>query len=274
MARIAGEARKSTALAELAEAQAEPARAIGLETAFRRRGRMKHLVTQDRAGSVQHALRLEYLTVGWNIVEGIVAVSAAVLAGSIALLGFGIDSFVESASGAILIWRLSAERRGTEPEEVERLDARAHKLVGASLFLLAAYIAIDAVTALWNREAPRPTATGIALTLVSIVAMRWLARAKRRAAASLGSRALEADAFQTTACFWLSIVTLGGIGLNAALGWWWADPAAALGMTWFIAREGTEAWRGEDCDCSGAKEHVGCANASADSGARAARGDD
>ena len=92
---------------------------------------------------------------------------------------------------------------------------------------------------------------GIALTSVSIAAMYWLARAKRRAAAALMSKALEADAFQTTACFWLSLITLSGIGLNAALGWWWADPVAALGMTWFIAKEAVQAWRGEECDCAG-----------------------
>ncbi len=175
----------------------------------------------------------------------------------VALLGFGIDSFVESVSGGVLVWRLLAERRGMDPEEVERLDARAHKLVGASLFLLAAYIAVDAAVALWTREAPRPSLAGIVLTVVSILAMQWLARAKRRAARRLGSRALEADAFQTTACFWLSIITLVGIGLNAALGWWWADPMAALGMTWFIAKEGTEAWRGEDCGCSAPRADEG-----------------
>lgn len=201
--------------------------------------------------SIRHALRLEWLTIGWNVVEGIVAISAAVLAGSVALLGFGIDSFVESASGAVLVWRLLAEQRGLDPEQVERLDARAHKLVGASLFLLGGYIALDAAVALWNRDAPRPSAVGIVLAVVSIFAMQWLARAKRRAARRLGSRALEADAFQTTACFWLSVITLVGVGLNAALGWWWADPVAALGMTLFIAREGVDAWRGEECGCSG-----------------------
>ncbi len=208
-------------------------------------------VTAEREEGVRHALRLEYLTVGWNVVEGVVAVTAAVLAGSVALLGFGVDSFVESASGGVLVWRLLAERRGADREHVERLDARAHRLVGASLFLLAAYVAVEAAAALWTREAPRPSAVGVGLTAVSIVAMQWLARAKRAAAQRLGSRALEADAFQTTACFWLSIVTLSGVGLNAAFGWWWADPVAALGMTAFIAREGLEAWRGEDCGCGG-----------------------
>lgn len=205
----------------------------------------------ERERAVGQALRLEYLTIGWNVVEGLVAVAAAVVAGSVALLGFGIDSFVESVSGAVLVWRLLAERRGADPERVERLDATAHKLVGASLFLLAAYVAFDAVSALWTRERPHPSVVGIVLTVVSILSMQWLARAKLRVAKRLGSRAMEADAFQTTACFWLSVITLGGIGLNAALGWWWADPVAALGMTVFIAREGLEAWRGEECGCEG-----------------------
>ena len=205
---------------------------------------------RERAASLRRALRLEYLTVGWNIVEGIVAISAALAAGSVALLGFGIDSFVESLSGGVLIWRLRAERKARDPEAIERLELRARKLVAVSLFALAAYVAIDAGKALRFGEKPDVSVVGIALTAVSIVAMRWLARAKRQAARDLGSRAMEADAFQTTACFWLSVITLGGIVLNALLGWWWADPLAALGMTYFLVREGREAWEGRD-DCCG-----------------------
>lgn len=212
---------------------------------------MNDLAVEHRASNIGHALRLEWLTIGWNVVEGVVAITAAVLAGSVALLGFGIDSFVESASGGVLVWRLLAERREMDPEAVERLDARAHRLVGASLFLLAAYVGVDATLALWKRDQPRPSAVGVVLTIVSLVAMQWLARAKRRAAERLGSRALRADAFQTTACFWLSVITLTGIGMNAAFGWWWADPVAALSMTWPIAREGADSWRGEECGCEG-----------------------
>jgi divalent metal cation (Fe/Co/Zn/Cd) transporter len=194
-------------------------------------------------------LRLEYLTVGWNVVEGLVSVAAALAAGSVALLGFGIDSFVETTSGLILIWRLRAERHARDQAAVERLDARAHKLVALSLFLLAVYIAIDAAKALITQERPEPTLVGVAITSLSLTVMWWLARAKRRTARGLGSRALEADSFQTTACFWLSLITLAGIALNAAFGWWWADPVAALAMTYFLASEGREAWRGEDCGC-------------------------
>jgi divalent metal cation (Fe/Co/Zn/Cd) transporter len=206
-------------------------------------------VPATREALVGRALRLEYLTVGWNVVEGVVAIGAALAAGSVALLGFGIDSFVETASGLVMLWRFRAERAARGHEEIERLEHRALRLVGATLFLLAAWVAVDATRTLWERERPEPSAVGIALTAVSIVAMQWLARAKRRTAAALGSRALEADAFQTTACFWLSVVTLGGIGLNAAFGWWWADPVAALAMVPLIAKEGLEAWRGEECGC-------------------------
>lgn len=214
--------------------------------------------SEVRGRVVRRALRLEYLTVGWNIVEGVIAVSAALAAGSVALLGFGIDSFVECASGAVLIWRLKAERAGMDAEAVEQLDRRAHKLVALTLFLLAAYVAIDASKTLWLREKPEPSVVGLALTAVSLLVMMWLARAKRRAAKALQSRALEADAFQTTACWWLSLITFGGIGLNAAFGWWWADPVAAIGMTYFLVSEGREAWKGEDSchscnsDCSDA----------------------
>lgn len=200
-----------------------------------------------RFAHLRRALRLEYLTVGWNVIEGSIAVTAALVAGSVALLGFGIDSFVESASGLVLVWRLRSETAGRDHAAVERLDRRAHRLVGASLFLLAAYIVLDASVALWRREAPTRSLIGIILTIVSIGVMLWLARAKRRAATALGSRALAADAFQTTACWWLSLAALGGLGLNALWHWWWADPVAALVMALLIAREGREAWAGRDC---------------------------
>jgi divalent metal cation (Fe/Co/Zn/Cd) transporter len=211
-------------------------------------------VPDPRASLRAHALRLEYFSLGWNVVEGVVAVASALAAGSVALLGFGLDSFVECASALVLVWRLRAESGDMDPAAVARLDRRAHRLVGASLFLLAAWVAFDATRTLWLRERPEASVPGMAITSVSIVLMLWLARAKRRAAAALQSRALEADSFQTTACWWLSVVTLTGIALNAALGWWWADPVAALAMTVFLVREGREAWRGEDCGCHGACE--------------------
>lgn len=200
-----------------------------------------------RAELLGHGLRLEYLTVGWNLVEGIVSVLAALAAGSVALLGFGIDSFVESASGSILIWRLLAESRHGDAEAIEGIERRAQKLVALSLFGLALYIVVDALRTVLNQDTPSPSSLGIGVTLASIGVMYWLARAKRRTAIALGSKAMEADAFQTTACWWLSLIVLAGIGVNALTGWWWADPLAAVAMTWFLVKEGREAWRGDDC---------------------------
>lgn len=209
------------------------------------------IVTSDQArtATLKRAASLAYLTIGWNVVEGVIAVSAAAAAGSVALLGFGLDSFVESASGLIVLWRLSRERRNTAvaAEAIEKLDRRAHRLVAGTLFLLAAYVSVDAGFALWNGDRPETSVVGIILVSVSIAVMWWLARAKSVVARVLGSRALEADSFQTLACWWLSIVALTGIVLNAAFGWWWADPLAALGIAALVVREGTEAWRGEAC---------------------------
>ena len=207
---------------------------------------------RTRARNLSRALRLEYLTVGWNVVEGVVAVAAALAAGSVALLAFGIDSFVECASGAILIWRLRAERTAADRAAVERLDRRAHQLVGVSLFALAAWVVFDASHSLWAQERPEPSTVGIVLLVISIAVMGWLARAKRRAAAALESRALAADSFQTSACFWLSVIGLVGVGLNATLGWWWADPVAAFGIALLLVREGREGLRGESCCDAGA----------------------
>lgn len=203
----------------------------------------------ERAPLLKRALALEYLTVAWNVIEAVVAIGAGLAANSVALVGFGIDSVVESISGGVLIWRLNAEEGGMDAEAIERLDRRAHKLVAGSLFALAAYVGVDAIRALWIRDMPEASSVGIALTALSMAVMAWLARAKRRAAAALRSRALEADSFQTSACWWLSVCALSGIALNAALGWWWADPAAALVMVAFILKEAREGWRGEDCGC-------------------------
>jgi cation diffusion facilitator family transporter len=203
----------------------------------------------ERDALLTRGLRLELLTVGWNLVEGLVAILAALASGSIALLGFGVDSAIESVSGAVLLWRLDAERRGPADEEaIERIERRAERLVGISFFVLAAYVTFDAISSLLSGERPEPSILGIAVTAVSIGVMLWLAAAKRRVAAGLGSRALAADAEQTQACWYLSVVVLIGIGLNALAGWWWADPVAALGVVVILVREGREAWLGEDED--------------------------
>jgi len=203
--------------------------------------------SQRRGAAVVSALKLEYFTVGWNVVEGIIGVAAALVAGSVALLAFGVDSFVESASGCVLIWRLLAEQRAADHHRIEAIEHRAQRLVAISLIALAAFIAVDASSTLWQREEPSTSVVGIVLTALSLGVMWWLARAKRRVAHALNSRAMLSDAFQTTACWWLSLVALIGLGLNLAFGWWWADPLAALGITVFLMREAREAWKGEDC---------------------------
>jgi cation diffusion facilitator family transporter len=204
-------------------------------------------VATARTALLRLGLRLEYLTVGWNIAEGLIAVGTGIAASSIALIGFGVDSFVETISGVVLIWRLSAEARGTLDEEaVERIEHRAERLVGVAFLVLAAYVAFEAVRSLLGQEEPHASPVGIGLTALSIAVMLWLARQKRRTGQALGSRALVADAQQTYACWYLSIVTLSGLALNALLGWWWADPVAALGIAVLLVREGLEALRGGD----------------------------
>lgn len=208
-------------------------------------GESRPLVRIEQA---KQALRLEFFTVGWNLIEGIVAVGAALDAGSVAILGFGIDSFVECASALVLIWRLQAERHSTvSAAQLGRIEHRAQRLVAGSLFLLAGYVTFDAITTLLDGERPAFSGLGVALLLVSIVVMQWLARAKRRLAKQLESRALEADAFQTTACWWLSLSALVGVGLNGLLGWWWADPVAAVVIAVFVVFEGKRAWAGQSC---------------------------
>lgn len=205
------------------------------------------LTTGDRASLLRRGLQLEYLTVGWNIVEGLVAIGAGLAAGSIALIGFGIDSFVESASGSVLIWRLRAETTGGADEErLEQVERRAERFVGVSFLVLGAYVAYEAVQTLAARDHPAASPVGIALTLLSLAVMLWLARAKRRTGEALGSRALIADSQQTFACWYLSATTLAGLALNAFFGLWWADPVAALVIVVFLGREGIEALRGED----------------------------
>lgn len=205
------------------------------------------LTTADRPTLLRRGLRLEYLTVGWNVVEGIVAIGAGMVAGSVALIGFGVDSFVESISGSILIWRLRAEVTGTADEKrIEQVERRAERLVGVSFLVLGAYVGYQAIQTLVARDEPAPSPVGIALTILSLAVMLWLARAKRRTGEALASRALIADSQQTFACWYLSATTLAGLALNAVFGLWWADPVAALVIVLFLAREGLEALRGED----------------------------
>lgn len=197
-----------------------------------------------RSQSLRRGRVLEYLTIIWNLFEGIISVGAGLFAGSIALVGFGFDSFIESASGGALLWRLHLDA----PERRERAEYIALRLVGISFLLLAAYVAFDAIRSLIRREPPEASYIGIAVAAVSLVVMPLLARAKRQVAATINSRAMKADSRQTDICAYLSAILLAGLILNAMFGWWWADPVAALIMTPIIAKEGIEALRGEQCD--------------------------
>ncbi|HEX8846406.1 MAG TPA: cation transporter [Pyrinomonadaceae bacterium] len=196
-----------------------------------------------RADNVRRGRWLEYLTIGWNALEAVIAIGAGLFAGSIALVGFGLDSIIEVSSGAALLWRLHMDA----PEKRERAEQLALKLVGVSFLLLAAYVAFDAVKSLIRREPPEASYVGIGLAALSLVVMPLLARAKRNVAAKINSRALQADSRQTDICAYLSAILLGGLLLNALFGWWWADPVAALVMTPIIVKEGIEALRGESC---------------------------
>lgn len=211
----------------------------------------------DRAMFVRRGLRLEYLTLGWNGLEASIAILAGLLAGSIALMAFGIDSVIECASGAVLVWRLRTDTEIGRRDHVERL---AQRLVGASFLLLALYVAADSVSTLLKRETPEHSLPGILVAVAALIVMPLLARAKRNVARGLSSGAMHADSRQTDLCAYLSAILLGGLLLNAALGWWWADPVAGLIMVPIITKEGIGALRGENCGCESplAQGDCGC----------------
>ena len=199
----------------------------------------------DRSHFIRRGKLLEYATIGYNSLEGIAAIIAGVIAGSVALVGFGFDSAIEVISGATLLWRLYAD---VNEEKRERVEQRAVRIVGVSFLLLAAYVTFDAAKSLIRHEPPQESTVGIIVAVASLIVMPLLARAKRRVAKAIGSKALDADASQTALCTYLSAILLAGLLLNALLGWWWADPVAALVMVPMIVREGLEGTRGERCD--------------------------
>lgn len=203
----------------------------------------------DRSLLVRRGQVLSRITLGYNSVEGVASIIAGAMAGSVSLVGFGIDSIIEVTSSVASLWRLRADHDLGQRERTERLAVR---IIGFCFVGLAVYIAWDAGHALWTKEAPERTVVGIVIAGLSVVIMPLLARAKRRVAVALGSRALRADATQTDLCTYLSAIVLVGLLLNATLGWWWADPVAALLMVPIIAKEGLEGLRAEEScdDCS------------------------
>ena len=195
----------------------------------------------DRRALVRRGLWLNYATLGYNALEAVVSLVAGLLAGSVALVGFGVDSVIEVTAAAAAQWRLRADVDHARRERIEGVTLR---VIGWSFLALAAYVVYDSADALWHRERPERTVAGIVILALSVVVMPLLARAKRRVGRSLGSRALAADAAQTSLCAYLSVIALAGVVLDAVLGWWWADPVAALAMVPIIAREGVDGVRG------------------------------
>lgn len=192
----------------------------------------------SRRAFLRRGVALEGVTIGYNAAEGAISVAAGLIAGSVALVGFGADSVIEVTSGMVLWWRLRAELDGKEAQAVE---GRAARWAGFLLLGLALYLVIEAARRLLTGDRPADSPVGIAVTGLSLIVMPLLARAKLRAARALDSRALRADAHETIVCAWLSLTTLVGLALNAAVGWWWADPLAGLAMVPLIVREGLEA---------------------------------
>jgi cation diffusion facilitator family transporter len=186
------------------------------------------------------ALLLSYFTVGYNVIEGIVSIIAGIMAsGSIALIGFGLDSFIESLSGGIMIWRFRKHGKVTEEEE-EKAEKRATKLIASTFFILGAYVLYESIKKLWLREIPDPSLFGIIIAIVSMIAMPFLFYAKYKTGKELNSNSLIADSKETLACTFLSVALLIGLGLNYFFKLWQADPIVGLIIVVFLVREGFE----------------------------------
>jgi divalent metal cation (Fe/Co/Zn/Cd) transporter len=194
---------------------------------------------RPRAQLVRHARLLAWIGLGWHGIEASVAIAAGVIAGSVALVGFGADSLIELAAGLVVLWRLASARAITE--------RRAQQMIAVSFFLLSAYVAIEAIRSLGAGDRPAVSWVGIGLAVLTLATMPRLAKAKARVAEGLGSSATKSESRQTMLCACLSAGLLLGLGLNALLGWWWADPITAIGIAAVAIREGRNAWRGDAC---------------------------
>jgi len=206
------------------------------------------LIDSERVSLLRTGLRLTAFTIIWNVIEGLVAIGAGILANSVALISFGVDSFVETTSAIAVSWRLADEIKHQSPERAESAEKIASKITGVILLMLAVYIVVDAGRRLlgFGGEADK-SFVGMALTALSVIVMPIVARAKLKVADSINSAALRADAIETIACTWLSVTTLIGLSLNALFGWAWADPLAALLIVPLVIKEGLESLKGEHC---------------------------
>ena len=208
-----------------------PATAVGVRLAAR-----------ERETAVARARLLNRFTIGWNVIEGVVAIAAGLAASSVSLIGFGIDSGIEVSAAVILAWRLHQERRGGCMADY---DQTATRLIAVAFVALALYVWVDAGTDLVERARPEASLPGLLMAVLSLAVMPWLARQKRALAPALGSQAVSADAHQTSLCALLSAVLIVGVGLNAAFGWWWADPIAALVIGALALETGRRIWRAD-----------------------------
>lgn len=203
-------------------------------------------LTIDRTALIREAFRLEYITLAWMTLEAAVAIGSGVAAGSLTLMAFGIDSLIELASAAVLVWRLNVELRHGQAF-AETAERTASRIAGALLFALAAYVVAAAGWKLWMREGAEFSLSGLVITALAIPVMYFLARHKLRVAGALGSRAMRADAVESITCGWLAVIVVAALLAQLLTGAWWVDPLASLGIVWFLVREGREAWEGEDC---------------------------
>jgi len=201
--------------------------------------------TITRADAVRRVGLYNNLTIGWNVVEGVVALGAGIVAGSISLIAFGLDSGVEVSTSLVLAWRLAQERRSGC---MAGYDRRATRWIAGCFAVLALYVGYEAVTQLVVQRAPDVSVVGIVLASASVIVMPLLARAKKRLGPTLGSQAVVSESRQTELCAWLSGVVLIGLGLNAVLGWWWADPVAALALAGFATFESIRTWRADSLE--------------------------
>lgn len=205
---------------------------------------MRATGTANREVYVRRGERLEYFTIGYNTLEGVTSIVAGLIARSVSLVGFGLDSLIEVTSGAALLWRLHHDLDLSRREQVERAALRT---VGACFIALALYILYESGSMLIRHVPPKRSIFGIVIAAISVIVMPLLARAKRRVARQIGSGAMHADSRQADFCSYLSATLLGGLLLNAMLGWWWMDPAAGLVMVPIIGKEGIDGLRAETC---------------------------
>ena len=195
--------------------------------------------------AAKRARFLSWLSLAWMGTEGIVGIAAGLMAGSIALTGFGINAFVEGFASVVIVWRFSGARLHSE-----KAEGRAHRIVAVQFFILAPYVAYESISKLWHGDQPDTSWIGIALVTTSAIGMPLLGRAKQQLARKLGSGATHGEGTQNLLCGYLSLAVLAGLLGNTLLGWWWLDPLAALAIAGLAIREGLQSWRGESCGCA------------------------